>query len=191
MREREASLPVHPLLRRKQNSRVSPRIAARFTNSPLGGSPETQGHTLHPACALVVPGSSIQADANATRMTGRETKSEGGGNEEEARKERGIISVKEEPQDGGQCTVVSSDRKGLSSLIAKYFGKPLDKSQQLSDWERRPLRVDQVRYAGIIVFFLRCDTAVGLSMLSLIYYYRYHGLHWYNKMLPKPVQSYI
>lgn len=39
-------------------------------------------------------------------------------------------------------------RRGLSHLVARYLGKPLDKSQQFSDWERRPLRVDQVKYAG-------------------------------------------
>ena len=37
---------------------------------------------------------------------------------------------------------------GLSALVAKYLGKPLDKSYQLSDWERRPLWKEQVVYAG-------------------------------------------
>lgn len=38
---------------------------------------------------------------------------------------------------------------GLSLLVEKCLGKPLDKSQQLSDWERRPLKEKQVRYAGM------------------------------------------
>ena len=43
----------------------------------------------------------------------------------------------------------SVKRRGLSALVMKYLGKPLDKSQQLSDWEKRPLRVEQVKYAGM------------------------------------------
>ena len=37
---------------------------------------------------------------------------------------------------------------GLSLLVEQCLGRPLDKCQQLSDWERRPLREEQVRYAG-------------------------------------------
>ncbi len=38
---------------------------------------------------------------------------------------------------------------GLALLVEKCFGKPLDKSQQLSDWEKRPLTHEQIIYAGI------------------------------------------
>lgn len=44
--------------------------------------------------------------------------------------------------------VVKSDEKGLSDLVRVCLGRPLDKSQQMSDWERRPLRHQQILYAG-------------------------------------------
>ncbi len=59
-------------------------------------------------------------------------------------------------QNNGDCTLTSDEwgkpPSGLSSLVERYLGKPLDKSNQLSDWEKRPLRIDQIRYAGECVF---------------------------------------
>ena len=41
-----------------------------------------------------------------------------------------------------------NEERGLSELVRQCLGKSLDKRQQMSDWERRPLRVKQVTYAG-------------------------------------------
>ena len=39
---------------------------------------------------------------------------------------------------------------GLSKLVEQCLGKPLNKREQLSYWERRPLTIAQTRYAGMI-----------------------------------------
>lgn len=58
------------------------------------------------------------------------------------------ISVSDEGDDNEEHSTTSGPR-GLGLLIQNCFGKPLDKSQQLSDWERRPLKPEQIYYAGI------------------------------------------
>ena len=52
--------------------------------------------------------------------------------------------------------VVKTEEKGLSELVKIVLHKPLDKSEQVSDWERRPLRRSQITYAGIVDTFELC-----------------------------------
>jgi hypothetical protein len=62
----------------------------------------------------------------------------------------------------------SNKEKGLSELVRLCFGKPLNKAEQISNWERRPLRKSQIYYAGkfcyIVMFF-----EVKIICFSLIF----------------------
>eukprot|EP00127_Corallochytrium_limacisporum_P005267 Clim_evm84s201 gene=Clim_evmTU84s201 len=50
--------------------------------------------------------------------------------------------------------------KGLSGLVYHFFGYGLDKTEQMSEWERRPLRTEQKIYAAL-------DAAVLVDIFSI------------------------
>lgn len=57
-----------------------------------------------------------------------------------------ILSAEQSYEDKG----IRQPEKGLSLLVQHILGKPLDKTEQLSNWEKRPLREEQIIYAGLV-----------------------------------------
>ncbi|XP_053764580.1 exonuclease mut-7 homolog isoform X2 [Panthera pardus] len=53
---------------------------------------------------------------------------------------------------GGMCE--ARGLRGLSLLVQQVLGKPLDKTQQLSNWDRRPLSEGQLVYAAADAYCL-------------------------------------
>lgn len=51
-------------------------------------------------------------------------------------------------------TNATKQPKGLSELTRKCFGKPLNKSECISNWDARPLREAQLRYAALDAYVL-------------------------------------
>ncbi len=56
-------------------------------------------------------------------------------------------------KEGGRDEDTTVKSGGLALLVKRCFGKPLSKTQQLSDWEKRPLTQEQLTYAGEYTVF--------------------------------------
>jgi len=63
------------------------------------------------------------------------------------------VTAEDNTVTGEKMPVVKTEEKGLSDLVRLCLGRPLDKAQQMSNWENRPLRPQQLLYAGICHLF--------------------------------------
>jgi uncharacterized protein with PIN domain len=59
-------------------------------------------------------------------------------------------SAEENMKDGSEIT----KERGLSELVRLCLGRPLNKSEQISNWEKRPLRKSQLNYAALDAYCL-------------------------------------
>ncbi|WP_299708858.1 HRDC domain-containing protein [uncultured Pontibacter sp.] len=50
--------------------------------------------------------------------------------------------------------ILNYERSSLATVLKEEFSKEIDKSQQSSNWNKRPLTEDQLRYAAIDVIYL-------------------------------------
>lgn len=77
-----------------------------------------------------------------------------------------------EIQQNGEKTTTSKlpskPHCGLNEVCAYFLGKPLKKSEQFSNWSRRPLRQEQIRYAGNVEFSFDTVTC-NCSNYHLVY----------------------
>ena len=60
-----------------------------------------------------------------------------------------IVSMPSELLKDGQQQQHQTNNRGLSAVCEIYLGKPLDKAEQCSDWDARPLTRSQMEYAAL------------------------------------------
>lgn len=60
----------------------------------------------------------------------------------------------EDNDSGVNIKFPQKEPRGLSELVRQTLGKPLSKTEQMSDWERRPLREAQFIYAALDAYVL-------------------------------------
>lgn len=84
----------------------------------------------------------------------------------DSRKVDGLSPERSHEERGGR-----QPEKGLSLLVQHVLGKPLDKTERLSNWEKRPLREEQILYAGLaLAGCCRCPgrAVFGCSVLRKV-----------------------
>jgi ribonuclease D len=57
---------------------------------------------------------------------------------------------------------------GLSRVCELVLGRPLNKAEQMSNWERRPLRAAQLQYAALDAW---CEVMVVRQCVPILAHY--------------------